>query len=529
MNIDRNLFKSRLIWIIPGIIVFFLALIPTLNYHWPLSWDIVYHVQYAQIYAKYGFVLTNPLLNAPFGEKIGYPPLFDLLLATLGSLSKVDFFQVARFLQPFLTMFVVLSVSYAGKKIYGTIAGVSAGFLVIASLLLGNRLIFPVPENLALIFLPLAILFYYYSLKEKSLKYAIVAGILFILILLTHQAAPIVLFLVITAFTVVELIFYRKISVFKSYGGFLLLPLAMLVLGVIGLFTLFPNIFNEILQHGIQESTGYVTTLAYDQPLGLTSYGNLGVLALIFGLIGVIAAFMRRQEKDILMLTWVFVIILLINAHFFGVNVLSSRFLVYLLIPVSILGGFGLTQVYHKLEDYKNFSSKNFRIAFLVSIFALATFNGVLTMENPLIAYEEVDSQYGNFQISPPSQSEIDLANWFNAHGDKSKSIMSNDLFPLTFVTTQTGMPLVNDASFANFSQTLPESYFKDNNIGYIVLDKRLSFNSNNGTLYKVEYDGYFYRLFYYSGDIQSNINDILPSFIKVVYQNKDFIVCEIQ
>ena len=125
-------------------------------------------------------------------------------------------------------MFVVLSVTYVGRKFYGTIAGISAGFLIIASLLLGNRLIYPLPENLALIFLPLAVYFYYYSLKEKSLKYATLAGSLFTLVLLIHQLAPVVLFAIITAFTIVELTLYRNIHGLKNYSAFLLPPILLL-------------------------------------------------------------------------------------------------------------------------------------------------------------------------------------------------------------------------------------------------------------------------------------------------------------
>jgi hypothetical protein len=105
---------------------------------------------------------------------------------------------------------------------------------------------------------------------------------------------------------------------------------------------------------------------------------------------------------------------------------------------------------------------------------------------------------------------------------------MSNDLYACTFVTAETGMPISGD-NFAEFNPSASESYFKEVKIGYIVLDKRLSFQSNNGTFYMVEYVTDVYPLFYYSGNIQSHLNDILPNFVKVVYENNDFIVCEVQ
>ncbi|MGP8189770.1 MAG: hypothetical protein ACLQG5_07640 [Methanobacterium sp.] len=527
MKINKPQFES-LVWIIPAIIAFCLILIPTLKYSWPLSWDVIANVQTAQVYAKYGLVFINPLLNAPYGQVMDYPPLFYFLIVALGDISKINFFQVTRFLQPFLGMFVVLSVSYVGRKFYGTIAGISAGFLILSSLLLGNRLIFAVPENLALIFLPLSVYFYYFSLKEKSFIYAVLAGFLFILIILIHPAAPIVLFSIISAVTIVELFFYRNIRVFKNYIAFLLLPVLLFVIGLVGLFVIFPHNFYNILIQSIHEAVLY-SIFPYNLPIGLSSYGNLGILTLVFGLAGVIASIIRRQKKDIFIITWIIVVILLINAHLFGVNVYSYRLLIYLLIPVSILGGFGLSQIYYKLKNYKHFSSKNFRNAFLISIFLLATLDGVLTVENPLISSFEINNQFGAFQIAPPSPSEVDLANWFNINGDKSKSILSNDLFPLIFVTTQTGMPLDSDLDFANFNSQSSESYFVKRDVGYVVLDKRLSFPSNNGTLYRIFYTGEVYGLFYYSGNIDSNINVIFPSWVKVVYENKEFIVGEVQ
>jgi hypothetical protein len=534
MKINKNKLK-KYIWITPAIITFCLALIPTLKYQWPLSWDINYHILIAHIYAKYGLVLTNPLITGSNNNIIGYPPLFQLLIAAIGILTKADFYQIARSLQPILTTFIVLSVTYVGRKFYGTIVGISAGFLIISSLLLGNRLIYPLPENLALIFLPLAVYFYYYSLKEKNFKYATIAGSLFTLILLIHQLAPIVLFTIITAFTIIEITLYRNNHVLKNYGAFLLPPIILSVIGVVGLLILYPYSYMHIILEGIQETTVFATGTV-NLSLGVLSYGNLGILTLIFSFIGVISAIIRRQKKDIYLLTWITMIILLIYTHQFDANIngYSYRLLVYLLIPVSILGGFGLTQVYHKLKNYKNFSSHNFRTAFLISIFVLATFDGILTMENPLIAYNGINSQYGTFQIAPPTPSMVELATWFNENGNRSKSIMTNNPFPCTFVTAETGMPLSGD-NFTKYNNTTSESYFKENQIGYIVLDKRLTFQSNNETFYRVEYNDEIkngapnYPIYYYNGNIQSNLNKILPKFVKIVYENKDFIVCQVQ
>lgn len=50
-------------------------------------------------------------------------------------------------------MSIVLSVSYVAYKLYGEIAGIGAGFLMLSSMMV-ERIIVALPENLALIFFP---------------------------------------------------------------------------------------------------------------------------------------------------------------------------------------------------------------------------------------------------------------------------------------------------------------------------------------------------------------------------------------
>ncbi|MGB9201066.1 STT3 domain-containing protein, partial [Methanobacterium sp.] len=159
MNITTKQITG-LLWIIPGLVAFLIALIPTLIYPWPFTFDIFVHIQIAQVYSHYGFTLIDPLIDPPVGTPIAYPPLFSYLLLFLNSILKIDYFNVARLLQPIFAGSVVLSTSYVAKKYYGNIAGISAGFLIISSFLFG-RLITPLPETMALIFVPLVVYAYY--------------------------------------------------------------------------------------------------------------------------------------------------------------------------------------------------------------------------------------------------------------------------------------------------------------------------------------------------------------------------------
>ncbi|HEY0196882.1 MAG TPA: hypothetical protein VGC02_04845, partial [Methanobacterium sp.] len=474
--------STRHIWILPAILAFLIALIPTINYQWPLSWDIIIHVQYAMVYAKYGLVLTDPLLNAPFGQKIGYPPLFHLLLVAIGAVTRIDYFQVARALQPFLAMFIVLSVSYVARKFYGTIAGISAGFLVLSSVLIG-RILLPIPENLALIFLPLSIYFYYRSIKENLPKYALLSGILFIVIILTHQVAGLILFLIISVLSLVELIVYRNTRIFKFYGAFLLLLGCLMVVGILYLLIFQPDILYSSLNQGISAVTGIIPSISYNRPLNIRGYLDIGYLVLIFAFIGIVFSLnkMRKKDsneigkkhpfskKDLFILTWIVLMFLLSIAYWFGINVISYRLLVYLLIPLSIIGGFGLSELYERMKTYKRFSLDKLRVVLLLSVFILGAASGVLTVEDPDFATFKVENQYGSVEIAPPSASMVDLADWFYANGDKNRSILTNNLFTGTFLAAASGMPV--HYGFEDFNKNMSQSAIKEAKIGYLVLD----------------------------------------------------------
>jgi asparagine N-glycosylation enzyme membrane subunit Stt3 len=524
MNFNEHI--NKFLWIIPAITLFFIVLIPTLKYNWPLSWDIVYHVQYAQVYAQYGFVLKDPLLNAPSGQNIGYPPLFHFLIAGLGTLLKIDFFQVARFLQPVLAMLIVLSVSYVAKEFYGKIAGISAGFIMISSYLI-TRIVLPIPENFALIFLPLAVYLYYRSIKEGNLKYALTAGVIFLITILIHPLVPLCIFLTVTSFTLLGIVINKNINIFKNYGAFLAVLIILTVGGLITLSLLKPDLFYSLIHQGLA-AIGYGAVPKYNQSLSAVSYlGNIGSIVLAFAAIGGIFAIKKMQKRHLFILVWILTMFLLSNAYWFGLNVITYRVLIYLLIPLSILGGFGLSQIYYKFKEYNILSSRSFRSGFLIVIFVLFAFSGVLTVENPKIAKFGTTTELGYLQTAPPSNSEVDLARWFNENGDKNRSVLISNLYSGYFLAAESGMPI--HYGFEYFNKSVPLSTFEKQKIGYIVYDKRLTFPSENGTIYLKTVPSQFSPLYYFSGDIHANINEIIPDFVKVVYENKDFIICKVQ
>jgi hypothetical protein len=525
MNFLKNN-PNKLLLIIPAISIFLITLIPTLTHKWPMSWDVIYHVLYAQVYTQYGFVLVNPLLASPIGQKIAYPPLFHFLIASLGTLLNQNYMNIARALQPFLAFFVVLSVTYVCSKFYGTIAGISAGFIIISSFII-YRIMLPVPENLALIFLPLAIYYYYKSIKEKTIKYAYISGILLIIIAATHQAAFLCLMLVIVALTLVELLIYRNLSVLKNYGAFLLSLIILVVMVIVALVIFKPELLQNIVDQGITVAIGYNTSLNYTIELSIIKYlQNFGLMVITFAIIGTIFAAKKRRKKDIYIFTWIIVLSLLSKAYLIGINVLSPRLLIYIVIPLSILGGFGLSQVYYWFKGKDRFSSHKFRSSFLICVFSLSILFGVLNVENPNMGTFIAKTEFGSVQIAPPSSSEVDIANWFKVNGDKNKSILISNLYTGVFIAEETGMPI--NYGFEYLKPTTPKAFFDEDKVGYIVYDKRLILPPENETLNEAKAASEMFPLFYFNKKYYDNINLIKSPFSKVVYENKDFIICEI-
>lgn len=115
--------------LIPALAAFFIALVPTLKYQWPLSWDIFYHVHIVKLYLEHGLTIWDPLTCSPYGRTIGYPPLFHFLIASLSIIFKTDPFFVVRLLQPFVAMLMVFSISFLAYRFYGLIPGISTGIL----------------------------------------------------------------------------------------------------------------------------------------------------------------------------------------------------------------------------------------------------------------------------------------------------------------------------------------------------------------------------------------------------------------
>lgn len=515
------------LWIIPGITAFFIALIPTVANVWPLTLDIYTHIHLAQVYSHYGFTLIDPTTNPPAGTPIAYPPLFSMILMVLSAIFKADYFTIARALQPVLAFLAVSSVAYVAKKFYGDIAGASAGFLIISSYLF-SRLISPLPETLALIFVPIAIYFYYRSATTRKYKYAIISSIMFLLVILTHQATTLLLFLIITAITVVTAIVKRDKIFLYIYPLFLSLPIIIAVLASLAAVIIAPNFVTKILSYGVTTVTGYTSSLPISDPISVYKYLVYLGIVLILAIIGAVIALKRRETKDIFVLVWIVVVFLMSESYWFGVNVYTIRVLVHLLIPISILGGLGLSYLY---LDYKKteFTNTKIRSAFLVVILVVSSLFGYVTVSDPQInLLPKYNAQPYNQtyliipQLTPPTDSEVELANWFKQNGDNKSAVVSNNYAVNIFLQAESNQPIASVQSSEHVIEWgFNTDELEQGKIGYYVFDKRLNYTSNSTEKIISQGSFIFYNNHY-------NISTLLPPNSQILYQNQDFMVFKI-
>jgi len=438
----KNRNRSLLILLLPVIITFFITLIPTLKYQWPLSWDVFYHVHMAKLYMENGITFFDPLTFAPYGRPTFYTPLFHYLLASLSLSFKLDPFLLARYLQPIFASAIVFSAVYAVSKIYDICTGFLTGFFLMFSVIF-FRFMLPIPEAMALIFFPLVIYGYYSALKNDKYNMAIIAGLLGGIILLTHALTALCLILVLTVYTIVMKIQKRNDN-FKHFWILLIFMLLLASIWWVPIIIIYGYVFNN--PTGIK-----LPFLAY-----IKFYG---IITIVFAIFGGFSMFKRRFSNDILILSGAMSLIFFSQIYWLGIPILSDRILTFSVFFVSVLAAYGLRKF--RIKNHKKLD--HIMVLFIV---ILAIFSGF----------------YGAQKLEPSSDLyEIDIANWFKFNGDKQKVVITSN-YELSPVIVSIARQPVSEGGYgpgAMHSVDKKKYIYGDfsyydalkNNIGYLVLE----------------------------------------------------------
>ena len=344
------------------------------------------------------------------------------------------------------------------------------------------------------------------------------------MVILTHQATTLLLFLIITSITLVVGILKRKKSFLTSYALFISLPLIAALIMYIAALLMAPDLADNITTI----IAGYTAALPFNDPISNSKYLVYLGIVLIFVIVGSVVALKRRSCKDLFIIVWIIVIFLMSKSYWFGVNVYTLRLLIHLLIPLSIIGGMGLSYLY---LDYKKveFPSKSIRTIFLIAIFLIATSFAVITVNNS--NFEVIPNHntqpYGSSdmiipQIAPPTNSDTDLALWFNTYGDKKSVVVSNNYATNQFLVAVTGQPIADVLSSEHVIEWgFRESELNDKNVGYFVFDKRLKFSLDPNK--KIISHGGF---IYYNKNY--NITSLIPLNTTLLYENQDYMIFKV-
>lgn len=463
--VKRN--SSVILTLLPPVFAFLLALVPSLKYSTPLTWDIYYHIHNAMLYMEKGIVFWDPLTCAPYGRPICYPPLFHIMLTLLVKITGLGFLTVARFIQPVMAFLIILSFSYIAGRFYGSLAGFLTGMLSISSLFF-LRIIMPIPEALAMIFLPFFVYGYCISMENDSKLYPVFTGIILGVLMLTHLLSAA---MALAAVLISALAFRISRHAVKPLN-LLLIILTGFVLAIIWYAPL-------LIKYG------FFFRPPPADPLSIVGYLNhLGALLTVLALTGLICALKRRERRDILMASWFIFVLALSAGYTVGLKVLSDRILYFALFPAAAMGASIFNSM--KVADSR---WPVYVLVLFISVYSLCSGYGIASTVKPEV-----------------SESELEVAQWFKYNGDH-KTVVVSDYHIQPLIVSIAGQP-VSAGGYAPGSKdtidarkyTITFDYTEDDiridRVGYIILDTK---------------------------------NRKTPPYSRKVYRNMDFVVYRVE
>lgn len=524
MNIN---FNQKKYWVIPVLLALALALIVTLSSKWPLSWDIYTHINYVLTYVNYGITTVDPYLNAPHGKQIGYVPLFHVLFMLLSFVMQTDFITTARIIQIISPVIITMIIMFVTYKFYNEIAAFVAGLLLISSFMF-TRMLLPIPETIAIMFFIMGIYLFYESFDKNNMMYAFCSGIISLIMLGLHFSSCIYYLILLTCLMMVQLIISRDKLVIKSYCYVLLAILLAGICGFIALMVIAPSHLSQLFAGVFSILSDPMSLFMGQKAMGLERYIKcIGLLPLLCGIIGLYYSF---KEKELLFISlWALITFVFSNLHWFGIPVYTFRMLLYLIIPTVILGGYAVA----KLCDNLNDKNKSYTILLILVLIIVSYGCGYASINDVSVKTTSATTQLSDYQIAPPTSDEEEVINWFKTQDTENKSVLSNNLFFATVISSVDEMPMhykfdvyTNKSSSKSSLKTL-----NNEKIGYILYDKDLVLNNSTKEELKVQYvNGSYYPTYYFTEEItKDNFNQIKLDTTEKVFENDRFIICKVE
>lgn len=345
-----------------------------------------------------------------FYGPINAPPYF-VNIALMQVLSGDRFYGTFLYYAVIGNFVVVLSVYFLMRKLYGHIPAAVSGFLVIftfqngLSYLWGQRTIL-----LALSFMPLVLYTYYkytesfIEKKERKIYFYCMAAFLGIGSFI-HPAMPFASASILTVYTLCLLIKYKK------------LPFNLITVGI-GIVIFFILVSPFVMDYKSQEQSGLffkprsLSTLLYlyqhsspdDTPMLYSYKSSLGGYWTIpFLIMGILSLAYRRNNNDLLMLSWFLGLYLILHLDIIGINAHEDRLVKgwnHVIFPLVVLGALSLSSF---IPQQKRASAK-YVIVCVVAVLAL--------MFNAQEMYSLMKNAYPPIMRVTPAQ--LQAADWIS-------------------------------------------------------------------------------------------------------------------
>lgn len=453
--------KKEYLIVLPALTAFFMALIPTLSYSHPLSWDIYYHIHLSRLYLEQGLIFWDPLTYAPFGRPIFYPPLFHFVLLIPNSIGFSPL-ESARILQPLLSFSLIFCFTYLVWKWYGLRVAIIASLIFMYSSAF-HRTLLPIPETMALIFLILSLYFYHNSIVIDDLKSAVLSGIIGGLCLITHPLTALVLILI--------LFLYSLISRYKDHN---------FSWNKWWLFLLFLLLLAGLWWAPVLSYYGFVFNNPRPSSINLIEFGKIflktfGFPVLMLVPLGAYYMYKRQFKVDIFLFAWFFLFVFISLSYFCGVRILIDRILNFAVFPLVIIAAVGV--------EYLRKAYKNLYNALIIILLAGALLSGIFIA----------------FTIQPlVTDSQLDVANWLDAHAHDDKVVicLTKGLDPVIVAISR--HPVATGGYQPGMVQMLDLNKYYDHNytlqdliqanVGYIIIEKNMGTPPYTRIVYENEY-----------------------------------------
>lgn len=338
-----------------------------------------------------------------------YPSSMRTFLVAIHDVTNISYLDLFKLFGIFCRIFTVFIIFYVASYLFkNKIVALIISILFLSSRYVFFRAIITFPENLVI---PFHILVFYEvvkSIRDKKIQIALPIFIASSLTIHYPSAIILVILLLPLAYFVVK-DFIKKAQNRKKLFIQVLIFLILLLILSSPVLSSFLKRYQKYTVNNIGESA--IESIAQQNndrynPISWSTFTkNIGTIALLLALISVPLLFYPPQREKTVLLIWLVVTFILTRGSQVSLFVPTGRMIIYFLIPIIFLSGYGLKKLFYLRQLKLVFSF----LFLLLIINFVATINGI----------------HGWVAIS---DSEIDQSKWLNNNIDNTTVLLVSNV-----------------------------------------------------------------------------------------------------